>query len=371
MYLNDDQEELMDAVSDGNTRKVNALLKKGVDPNFEDQYRNTSPVLEAIRNDSLPILKALVAAGADVNTGHSTWDRPIDVADRQKSAKIIDYLESIGAQSSEPNRLTRQQQSLMDAIDAGDTRKVRALVDKGLDPDFADDMEATPLDEAIRRGSLAMVKDLVDAGADVNRVNSYKEAPLDVAKDSGDANIEQYLVSQGAVTGKTSKSKAHATFKKGRGRSAGFQQDFDDDYFDDEKYYFGADEDAGRKSAPKPKIKPKTAMTQSMGGSDAAPVKPPKPVFREDTLKDIFNAAKWIGKADEMEELWNEVPKRLQKTFDFAAALAEARRGTLKQNAPRIVLQNQNPQQNAPKAPEAAKEACDRPPAAPEPPKRA
>ncbi len=371
MYLNDDQEELLDAVSNGNTRKVNALLKKGVDPNFEDDYRGTSPVLEAIRGESLAILKALVGAGADVNTGRTTWERPLDVADRQNSAKIIDYLESVGAQSADAHRLTRQQKALMDAIDMGDTRKVRALLDKGLDPDFTDDMEATPLDAAIHLGSATMVRDLVDAGADVNRVNSYKEAPLDVAKQAGETAIAQYLESEGAVTGKTAKPRrTQPALKKGRGNSVGVQQDFDDDYYDDDKYYFGADEGAGRKnSAGKPRVTPKTAAMQQKGGDAIhAPVVKPKPVFREDTLKDIFNAQKWVGKIDEMEELWNEVPKRLQKHFDFAAALAEARRGTLKQNAPKIVLQNLHPQcppQHAANETEAAPKA----PKPPEPPK--
>jgi hypothetical protein len=78
-----------------------------------------------------------------------------------------------------------------------------------------------------------------------------------------------------------------------------------------------------------------------------------KPVFREDTLKDIFNPQAWVGKTQEMEELWNDVPKRLHKHFDFAAALAEARRGTLKQNAPkqRIALQpNLKPQAPQPES---------------------
>ena len=356
MYPNDDQEDLLDAVSENNLRRVNALLKKGIDPDFDDNYRGT-PLTEAIANGNLAMVKALVAAGADVNRGKNQWEKPLDVADRKGNAKIIDWLESQGAQSAEPGRLNRKQQALMDAIDYGDTRKAQTLLKNGLDPDFANDDEETPLDLAIRRGSETLVRALVNAGADVNRVNSYKEAPLDVAKEEGDTAITQYLESEGAVTGKTKGTKARTMAKKARGSSVGMQEDFGDDFWDEDKYFFGADEDEGRRknNGPKPKVTPKSQAAKAghAGGGAPEPKKPPKPVFREDTLKDIFNAQNWIGKADEMEELWNEVPKRLHKHFDIAAALAEARRETLKQNAPRqrIALQaNLKPPAPAPEA---------------------
>jgi hypothetical protein len=185
------------------------------------------------------------------------------------------------------------------------------------------------------------------------------------------------------VTGKTKSKKTAAGMKfsgkKGRGSSVGVQEDFGDDFWDDDKYYFGADEGAGRKNGAKPKIRPKTAATQSFGGGGNATPKNVKPVFREDTLKDIFNPKAWVGKTEEMEELWNDVPKRLHKHFDFAAALAEARRDTLKQNAPkqRIALQpNLRPQitqQNTdavnPPPPNADKPVCPDIVPPPQPPK--
>lgn len=368
MYLDDDQEALMDAVLENNQRKVNALLKKGVDPDFDADYRG-SPLTEAIRQGNLAMVKSLVGAGADVNRAINSWENPIDVADRQRNAKIIDYLESLGAQSAQPNRLLRKQQELMDAVDDGDTRKVKALLDKGLDPDFADEDENTPLDVAIRAGSDAIVRALVDAGADVNRVNSSKEAPLDLAKDFGETAIAQYLENEGAITGKTkaktgSKPGGFSAKKKARGSSIGVRDD--DDFWEDDRNYFGAGDDEPRKhNTAKPKVTPKTAATP------AVPVKQ-KPVFREDTLKDIFNAKSWVGKTQEMEELWNDVPKRLHKHFDFAAALAEARRETLKQNAPkqRIALQpHLKPQAPAPESTTAQNDAVPPPPAIPQPPK--
>lgn len=365
MYLNDDQEALLDAARDNSLRRVNTLLKKGVDPDFEDMRGNT-PLIEAIRAENLGMVKALVAAGADVSRGGSSWEKPIDIADRGGNAKIIDYLEMQGAESAHNVRLSRKQQALFEAAQDGDARKVRTLLDEGIDPDFADDGESTPLDEAIRRGSLATVRALVDAGADINRVNSLQEAPLDLAKQMGHTAIAQYLEGEGAITGVPAKGgtmRPGKSFKPSRGRSLG--DDFDDDYYDDDQYYFGADEGAGRNSAPRKTAAPFPAKKASATAAPETSAKPAKPVFREDTLKDIFNAKKWVGKADEMEQLWNEVPKRLHKHFDFAAALAEARRETLKQNAPKKInlTQQQKPAAAKPEMPAA--------PTPPEPPKPA
>jgi hypothetical protein len=356
MSLTKDQEALMEAVLDNNQRKVAALLKKGVDPDFEDNDR--TPLNEAISNSNLAMVKALVAAGADVNRADSTYfkDLPLDAADRQNNKKIAEFLEQEGARSSDPDRLTTQQQALMEAIRNDDEDGVTELLDKGLDPDFADNDE-TPLEAAVRRGSETMVRALVDSGADVNRVNFYDEAPLDIAKNLGDDEITQLLEDEGAVSAQKKSKTAHNTgvrggFKGGRGRSSGF---FDDDVLDDDW-----DDDAGsrnKKQGAKPHIRAKKSAKKSaaptIAGMGAEAAKPAKPVFREDTLKDIFNAKNWVGKTNEMEQLWEEVPKRLQKHFDFAASLAEARRETLKQNAPKRNLLQQNfpPQMHGPPAP--------------------
>lgn len=355
MSLTKDQKALMEAVLDDNQRKVSSLLKKGVNPDFEDDDK--TPLNEAISNGNLAMVKALVAAGADINRADSSYfkDTPLDVADRQSNQKIAEFLEQKGAVSSDPDRLTSKQQALLEAVRYSDTAAATVLLDAGLDPDF-DDNDQTPLELAVRRGNETMVRLLVDSGSDINRVNADQEAPLDVAQDVGDDGIERFLKSEGAVAAKPkSKSKAaHNTgisggFKGGgRGRSSGF---FDDDDFLDDDF----DDDAGwsrnKKQGAKPHIRSKKSAAKKtaapeIAGAGNESAKKQKPVFREDTLKDIFNAQNWVGKTDEMEQLWEEVPKRLHKHFDFAASLAEARRETLKQNAPKKAIL-QNMQRNA------------------------
>jgi hypothetical protein len=347
MSLSRDQEALMDAVLDNNQRKVNLLLKKGVNPDFTDENDST-PLSEAIGHGNLAMVKALVAAGADINrpSGYAN-ELPLDQADSavdagyspyypspdKSSTKIIEFLEQKGAQSSDPARLSSGQRGLLDAASDGDLRKVKSLLAKGIDPDFQDAQQDTPLARAVRSGSGSVVRALVDAGADIDCPNSVGETPLELARYLGEDAIAQYLESQGAAGAAAPPStgggaRASATFQQSarktssggsRGRSVGFRDDFDD-YYDD-------DYDAPSRNHKSPQSA-KNKKPESAASANA----PAKPVFREDTLKDVFNPKSWVGKTAEMEKLWNEVPKRLQKKFDFAASLAEARRETLRQN---------------------------------------
>ncbi len=266
----------MDAVYGNDLPQVSALLAEGTHPDF--LYVDTTPLHEAIRQNNFSMVKALVDAGADVNRRamQSFHDFPLDVADGTGEQELIEYLEDKGAQSSLPARLGHRQRALFDAVVENDAEKVVQILKSGIDPDFMVEGEVTPLDEAISRQNETIVRELVSAGADVNRVNAQQTAPLDVAEVAGDEAITAYLKSEGAVSGLLPVS---------------------------------AQQDLQR-----------------------------KPVFREDTLKDIFAARHWAGRTKEMEDLWQGVPKRLKESFDFAAALAEARQQTLKQKAGKFSL---------------------------------
>jgi hypothetical protein len=263
-------------------------------------------------------------------------------------------------------KLTKDQESLMDAVYDGNTKRVKALLKKGADPDFDDAYGSTPLHAAIRNGSLPIVKALSDAGADFNRTDYLGNNALETADYYNQAKIAKYLEDEGATRNvgldddddwmhsgrkaKTAKSRTRPRASRGGGN-----------FWDDDDYFFDDDEDVKpkKKAAPKKAAAKKSTAAPTIGGlSDggAAPeLTPPKITFREDNLQDIFNPKSWAGKTEEMEKLWDDVPTRLKKKFDFAAALAEARRDTLKQNAPpqRLTLKPSVPKMPPPAAPNA------------------
>lgn len=211
-------------------------------------------------------------------------------------------------------------QQLIAAARRGDVVRVRALLKKGADPDGADLNGTTPLHAAVAAEHLAVVKVLVeDADADINAVDKKGRTPYDIACEFDMSQHPPktffYLNGKGAKNGwqmkKESKKKKAAAKKKAAKASDG-----------------------------------KTASGNGpsfSGGSEGAnaPAEPPRkkePKFTEERLTDIFNPGTWVGKTEEMEKLWEEVPKKLQSKFDFVAALSEAKRQSMRKNfaAPRF-----------------------------------
>lgn len=244
--------------------------------------------------------------------------------------------------------LTKSQKTLFNAVRTGSLAQVKAQLKKTGNIDFEGDYGRTPLEEAIFHGKVSIVKALVEGGADVNRVNDNGQTPLDYAKFHKETKIATYLKSEGA-------EKADDLASRNRySRFSGY--DDDDHYFQNS---FDRDDDDDFKSharAPKRSAAKKTAakgttakkFTTAAEGGVELPTEPVKPKFTEESLKDIFNAKNWVGKTDDMEKLWTDVPDKLQKKFDFDAAFAEAKRETLKQHAPHAPTLKKAPPQNPP-----------------------
>lgn len=196
-------------------------------------------------------------------------------------------------------KITKQQRSLLQAVQNGDLIKVKALLQAGCDPEFPAYSNTTPLLEAVYDENLPVIRALLAAGASPDQPNADGETPADVAK---------YLPAVKRVF------KSHLAAQNRQ--DILFPQHLED--------ITKAKRTASRSRAKSTARRKETA--------DPIIVKPPKPVFRAETLSDVFNAEKWVGRTKEMEELWAQVPKNLKKTFDFAEALSEATRATLKKS---------------------------------------
>ncbi|MCE9507461.1 MAG: ankyrin repeat domain-containing protein [Alphaproteobacteria bacterium] len=179
--------------------------------------------------------------------------------------------------------ITRKQKALLTAVRNKRLAQVRDMLrDKHLDPNFPLDAETTPLHEAVKAGHLTILKLLVAAGADVSRTTQDGATPQGLAEDIGAKDIIiDYLKSEGNKL-----------------LEPGYQ-------------------------LPQRKKSPASESFNQSGS---------KPVFTLQTLPEIFEPGKWAGKVEEMQKLWEGVPKRLKDKFDFEAALSEARLKTLKKN---------------------------------------
>lgn len=231
--------------------------------------------------------------------------------------------------------LTRQERSLLKAVRDGDLKQVKALAKKIPWVDFEGPNGRTPLEEAVIAGRLSVVKALVAEGANIDRLNDADVSPLQLARLHGKKNIEKYLKDQGADD--------YPAASRGGWRSPYYADD-DDDFWDD----WAPSKKPSRAPARKT-MAPRTSRAATAfngAGDDAEGAAPEKPKFTEESLKDTFNAKNWTGRTAEMEKLWDEVPKKLQKKFDFDAALAEAKRETLKKNAPQAPALKLNKDEN-------------------------
>jgi|GEM_PF-6663048 len=185
----------------------------------------------------------------------------------------------------------KKQQVLLDAIRKGNLPKTRQLLAKGYKPNVPQKGRAdtTPLHEAVRKGRLDIVKALVKAGADVNAADHLRKNPLDLALDLSahkkHNQIAIYLRQKGAQR-----------FASSPVRWPPFET----------------------RRVPVRKEKPPA----------------PPPEFTVHNLADKFDPDKWVGKPDDMQKLWDRVPKNLKEQFDFAAAFTQAKRATLRAQFP-------------------------------------
>jgi ankyrin repeat protein len=85
---------LMYAVRGGHTSTVQALLAAKADPDVHDEDDTfDTPLTLAARSGFLPIVRALVAAGADVSLRGSVWQLPAEaVARREGHHDISEFL---------------------------------------------------------------------------------------------------------------------------------------------------------------------------------------------------------------------------------------------------------------------------------------
>ena len=149
---------------------LKTLLDRGVDPNIStiDPYNNKEhiPLLQATRNGSYEVSKALLEHGADPQAHDrsnftalhwATWGGSRQTVMLLKC--LLDHGANINA-CNDPGRTP-----LCCAIIRGDLVAVNVLLDEGADPNIPDKDGCTALDHAVSRGHTNMVDDLLAHGA--------------------------------------------------------------------------------------------------------------------------------------------------------------------------------------------------------------
>ena len=212
--------ELWDAADLGDEAAVNQLLSGGgtavASLEHTDSARNT-PLLIATRKGHTPVVKLLLAAGANKEAPHGfDGSTPLHWAADKGRVQVMQLLLDAGANKEATTRLgggtplhwaiegrpearaeavrlllegganakakkRDGRTPLLLAVDKGDAMVVRLLLEGGADPNARDDRGDTPLHCATEKGDASVAKLLLEAGADSSTASEDKRAPLIVA----------------------------------------------------------------------------------------------------------------------------------------------------------------------------------------------
>ncbi|MFO0073955.1 MAG: ankyrin repeat domain-containing protein, partial [Gemmatimonas sp.] len=168
---------LADAVMRGDTARVRALLKQGVDVNAA-QPDGMSPLHWAAQRGDLSSAQVLVYAGARVDalTRNGNYT-PLHIAAREGRAAVVKLLLASGA---DPLAVTSTggATALHFAAGHGDADSVRALLDRKVPVDVRETAWGqTPLMWAAAYGRVSAIDVLIKAGAGLEAASNIEDIP--------------------------------------------------------------------------------------------------------------------------------------------------------------------------------------------------
>jgi ankyrin repeat protein len=152
--------------------------------------------IEAIKKDDLITVKALIAAGADVNAKDKLGETPLHIAAVRGYNEITSLLIDEGA-----NVNIRNQHGLtpLHAAAWSDHKEtVGLLIAKGANINAKDEDGVTPLHVSALSGAKKTMTLLIDKGADINARNKDGMTPLHAAALTGQKEAVELLINKGA-----------------------------------------------------------------------------------------------------------------------------------------------------------------------------
>ncbi|KAJ6264017.1 Ankyrin-1 [Drechslerella dactyloides] len=178
------------ALQSKNEAVVRLFLKKGT--RVDDSHKRHSLLVCAIFGGMTKLVSELIRAGANVNKVDIEGWTPLAVAIDVGDEKMERLLRSHGAKASMMGA-----EVFLSVIAGGDMRRIRRLLDEGVDPN-QDDGTFTAMIHAARSGRKRLVDLLHEYGCSVDPVPDVYGNPLGIAAESGDISMTEHLLSLGA-----------------------------------------------------------------------------------------------------------------------------------------------------------------------------
>ncbi|GMI29935.1 hypothetical protein TeGR_g6254 [Tetraparma gracilis] len=187
------QTPLLGAVVGGMTDAATIMLQGGADANQQVVLPRdagiTTLINIAVARGFCEITKALVKAGARLDSINTYGSSPLSTAAADGYVDIVDYLVGAGADVDATDDEGRS--ALYCAVHGYSLPAVKSLLQGGADPNVVvvAKTSLTPLSMAARIGNLEMCEALLDAGADVDIAGAFSMAVA-----SADVSLVRYFV---------------------------------------------------------------------------------------------------------------------------------------------------------------------------------
>jgi ankyrin repeat protein len=157
---------LIEAVKSGDERAVREFLQQKVDVNVADD-NGTTALHWAVHRDNLPLVDALLRAGANVTARNDYGVTPLFLACEKGSAASVERLLLASADANAV--LPGGETVLMTAARAGNVEVIRLLLAKGANVNARTALrEQTALMWAAAEGNVGAIQALIGAGANVS-----------------------------------------------------------------------------------------------------------------------------------------------------------------------------------------------------------
>lgn len=187
---------LQKASWDGDLPIVEYLLSKGANVNARDTESHETALTNAVKRSHTEIVKALIAAKADVSLrdkfDFNAFTSAVAAGNQEIAGMLLDAGAKIGEGAS---ALT----PLAFAVSSGNIEMIRFLVERGADVDQgAKKGEQTALISAILAAQVEAVKTLIELKANVNTKMKDGTTPLKMARKGDQEDIVALLVAAGA-----------------------------------------------------------------------------------------------------------------------------------------------------------------------------
>ena len=188
---------LQEAAAIGDVSLVRSLLEKGIGVDSRDNLTKKTALQYAVISGHKDIVKLLLDKGADVNTKDKNGQTPLDIilnqnqrqiSQNQSHADIMVMLLANGAEIL----------SIHTASKIGNSEKVKAFLEKGIDVNTKDDNGQTSLHIAVISDNQEIVELLIDEGVDVNAKDENGMTPLLLAISEGHLDLAEFLIKSGA-----------------------------------------------------------------------------------------------------------------------------------------------------------------------------